>query len=186
MNFKKLLLVLCLTTMVMFSLLLGFSYAWYATATSTSFDIKTPTSDKIIVDFATSKYISTTTGVPLTEEEVPTKADKTAFTVKANSSMNMTAKYTILLQDITIDEKLKNSNFKWQLLKDETSVAIGDFANIGNSTTFDLYTTSLVLNATDADNYELRVWLHETGEVQNDLMNKPFSATVAIKTFLSY
>lgn len=97
-----------------------------------------------------------------------------------------TAKYTILLQDITIDEKLKNSSFKWQLLKDETSVAIGDFASIGNSTTIDLYTTSLVLNATDADNYELRVWLHETGEVQNDLMDKPFSATVAIKTFLSY
>ena len=186
MNFKKLLLVLCLTTMVMFSLLLGFSYAWYATATSTSFDIKTPTSDKIVVEFATSKYISTTTGIPLTEAEVPTKADKTIFTVKANSSMSMTAKYTVLLQDITIDENLKNSSFKWQLLKDDTSVANGDFANIGDSTTLDLYTTSLVLNATDADNYELRVWLHETGEVQNELMDKPFLATGAIQTFLSY
>ena len=28
--------------------------------------------------------------------------------------------------------------------------------------------------------------IYETGEVQNELMDKPFLATVAIKTFLSY
>lgn len=186
MNFKKLLLVLCLTTMVMVSLLLGFSYAWYATTTSTSFDLRTPSSDKIVVDFATSKYINAKTGIPLIETEVSTKADKTLFTVKANSSMSMTAKYTVLLQDIIIDDVLKSSSFKWQLLKDSTEVASGDFSSIGSSTTMDLYTTSLVLNAMDADNYEFRLWLHETNVEQNDMMDKTFSATVAIKTFLSY
>lgn len=186
MNFKKLILVLSLTVVLMISLLLGFSYAWYATTTSTSFNLGTPSQDVLSIDFQTSDYVSTTTGIPLLDSEVETLADKTLFTVKASDNMNYTAKYTILLKDIIIADELKNASFRWALLKDGVSVASSDFSGIGTATTLDLYTTTLVLNATNADSYELRIWLSENNGNQNGMMNKAFSARVAIKTFFSY
>ena len=75
-------------------------------------------------------------------------------------------------------------NKKWELLKDNTSLANGDFSSIGNNTRINLYTTNLTLGATIPDSYELRIWLEETGENQNNLMGKRFSGRIKIDVYL--
>jgi len=184
MNFKKLILVLFLTTITMFSLLIGFSYAWYATKT-TDITIKTPTLIDIGVEFETSEYISTEVGIPILDSEAELLADNTKFLVGTNTDMSFTASYTIGLKDIEIADKLKIDLFKWRLLKNGVKVAEDNFSLIGDETSINLYTDTLVEDATTPDEYILLVWLSETGESQNDLMVQDFQARVFVKTVLT-
>lgn len=184
MNFKKLILTLFLTTITMFSLLIGFSYAWYATASPTKIDITTAGKDDIKTNFETTEYITTKTGIPILDANVSTQASKNKFTINASETMALKSNYTISITDINMVEELKIADFKWQLIRNNSEVATGNFANIGNNTTLELYTTGLTLNSNVIDNYELRIWLSENGNDQNSLMNKSFYAKITVKTIL--
>lgn len=185
MNFKRVIMILNVVTIVLIISLLGFSYAWYvASNVSTKININTPNSNIIKTDFATTEYINNTIGVPILASEVATKADKNIFTIIAQETMTKKADYNIYIDEIVMDDALKTSDFKWELLKDTTSVANGDFSSIGNNTRINLYTTNLTLGATIPDSYELRIWLEETGENQNNLMGKRFSGRIKIDVYL--
>ncbi len=171
MNFKRVIMILNVVTIVLIISLLGFSYTWYvASNVSTKININTPNSNIIKTDFATTEYINNTIGVPILASEVATKADKNIFTIIAQETMTKKADYNIYIDEIVMDDALKISDFKWELLKNNTSVANGDFSSIGNNKRIDLYTTNLTLGATTPDSYELRIWLEETGENQNNLI----------------
>ena len=185
MNFKRVIMILNVVTIVLIISLLGFSYAWYvASNVSTKININTPNSNIIKTDFATTEYINNTIGVPILASEVATKADKNMFTIIAQDTMTKKADYNIYIDEIVMDDALKTSDFKWELLKNNTSVANGDFSSIGNNTRINLYTTNLTLGATTPDSYELRIWLEETGENQNNLMGKRFSGRIKIDVYL--
>lgn len=184
MNFKKLILTLFLTTITMFSLLIGFSYAWYATASPTQIDITTASRGDIKTNFETTEYITTKTGVPIVDADIAISAAKNKFSINASENMALRSNYTISIAEISMDQELKTGDFKWQLLKNNSEVARGDFSDIGDNTTKELYTTGLTLNSNAIDNYELRIWLRENGNDQNSLMNKSFRARVTVKTVL--
>lgn len=178
--------IILAVSVVMFVSLLGASYAWYvANNVVTDIGVKTVGADKIKTEFVVSDYIMNSVGIPILDANVATEADKNLFTIMASESMTLNAKYTIYLDNIVIDDALKISDFKWDLLKSDVSVANGDFSTIGNNTRLNLYTTNLVLNATSPDSYELRVWLRDTGSVQNDLMGKSFSARIKVDVYLA-
>lgn len=185
MEFKKFLMIIAALSVVILVSLLGVSYAWYVASDVTSkIGIKTSGVDKIKTDFAVSEYIKNNVGVPILDSEASSKADKNIFSVVAREDMALNAKYTIYLDEISIDDKLKTDVFKWQLLKSGVSVGSGNFKNLGTNTKLNLYTTNLTLNASSPDSYELRVWLSDDGSNQNDLMGRKFSARIKVDVYL--
>jgi len=165
--------------------LLGFSYAWYvASNVQTSIGLKTSSNDKISVKFTTGEYINTSVGIPILDSEVADKAGKNTFTIIAKDTMTSKANYNIYIDEISIADELKNTtDFRWEILKDGTKVNEGDFSTVENNR-INLYTTSLTLNTTTPDSYELRVWLRENNGNQNALMGKNFTGRIKVDVYL--
>ena len=70
-----------------------------------------------------------------------------------------------------------------QLLENGTVIATKTGEDIGTNTTLTLKSMSSITVGTTY-NYELRVWLNETGVSQNSLMNKKFSGRIEVSSAL--
>ncbi|MDO5568497.1 MAG: hypothetical protein Q4G04_00065 [bacterium] len=190
MSNKKIIISLLVVIVVVVVSIAGFSYAWYE-ADSGKTTVGVNTTANINVNFATSQYISTTTALPIYDSDAATKANKSLFTVATTGSLPHATTYTVSLVDIVIPSALKVSTFKWELIKDEISVASGNFASIGTATTLDLYSSNFAASSTATDSYELRIWLSETcaditncNTNQNSQMQQTFTAKVQILSIL--
>ena len=79
MKFNKILLIILVFIICMFAIMLTTSYAWYSFSSgNTSFDVAT-NNDDIKVTYKTGMYINTTTAIPITNDEIISKADKNNF-----------------------------------------------------------------------------------------------------------
>lgn len=155
-----------------------FSYA-YMTATVLGNDTATPTAinaGTLTVDFATSAYIDNTNLLLINDSDEATKAEKTTFTVK--NSGNITAKYTLDLTELTISDNFKSTYFKWDLLKNGTSINTGNFTTAVTGTDFTITPSNQTITVGTTDTYELRIWLSESGTDQLSLTNGTFNAKV--------
>lgn len=164
MEFKKLMIIFGITTTIIVGLLLSFSYAYYVASNpnDTSFSSSTSNEDLSLV-FAQSQNINTTIGIPILASEVADKATKNIFNLTLGSNLSThTVAVKVSLSNIVIDNNLKDASFKWQLLKNGSSVASGDFASVtGNVMDLTSLTTLNVGSYPATINYELRVWLEE-------------------------
>jgi len=89
---------------------------------------------------------------------------------------------TIKLTDITIDEALKDVDFRWGLYNADTGNGLS-FGIFKYTTTEELLYTDTIIDAADPDitkNYILRIWLHDDGALQNEFMGKTFSGKVTV------
>ena len=166
-------------TIILISVAFVISYAFFTanilgndTATKTNV-----TTGTLNIDFATSAYINNTNLFLIADSDAATKADTTNFTV-ANTSGNVTGKYTLSLTELTISDNFKSSDFKWQLLKNGTELTSGNFLSALTGTDFNLTTSNQTINVGQTDTYILRVWLSESGQDQLTLTNGTFSAKV--------
>ena len=181
MNLKKLLIVLTIVISVLVISLMGISYAWYSLSnSSTSFNTTTGGNDISIV-YSQSEYINMTTGIPISDSDVSTKAGISRFTVTPGNNLNGYSVFiSIELSQISIDQELKTSDFKIQLLENGSPIF--------NCTGLDLIGGSLVMkqlsNITVGNTYtyELRVWINDSGVSQNELMGKHFSGKIKISS----
>lgn len=180
-EFKKIMLILTITVSILIISLMGVSYAWYSLSnSSTSFNTTTGGQDISIV-YAQSEYVNMTTGVPISESDVPTKAGISRFTVTPENNLNGYSVFmSIELSQISIAQELKTSDFKIQLLENGSSIF--------NCTGTDINGNSLVMkqlsNITVGTTYtyELRIWINDTGVSQNELMGKSFSGKIKISS----
>ena len=138
-------------------------------------------SDDISIIFAQSDYVNISTGVPIVEADVPTKAGISRFVVSPDSSLNgAEIALSIELVNVSIDDELKCNDFKIQLLENNSVIYNGT----GSSVTSDTLVLKEVTKLTNLNsvNYELRIWINETGVSQNNLMGKSFSGKIKIST----
>lgn len=183
MSYKRMIIVLSVAMIVIIVCLFGASYAYYSlTNASTSFSTTTAENDDIAVVYEQSQYINTTTGIPISSDEVAGKASSSRFSALAGSNL---VSYQVAIQidlvDIAIANELKISDFKLQLLENGTVIANKTGADIGSNTSLTLKSMSTITVGTTY-NYELRVWLNETGQNQNTLMNKNFSGRIEVSS----
>ena len=178
------LIILSITMITIIICLCGASYAYYVLSNaSTSFSTTTTLIDLgVDVVYAQSQFINTTTGVPITAEEVATKASKSLFTVTAGQNLvGHSVAIEIALSDITIDSELKNSDFKIQLLEGGNVVTTKTGSDIGNNTSIVLKNMSTITVGTTYS-YEVRIWINDNNQNQNNMMNKPFCGRIEIAT----
>lgn len=189
MKFQKMIFVLAITTSIIFACMLGGTYAYYTLSSGTTVNVTTGTFDETVaVVFNQSEYINLNTGVPLSTADIDTYASKSVFTLVPDSTKlsGYEIAVNVSIANITIDDALKVSDFKYDLkCSDGTTTntlktGIGaDFTSsevkIGTLSTSDnTFSVSKTYTCT------LRLWLQESGANQNSLMNKKFSGIVKV------
>ena len=163
----------------MFLLSLSTSYAWYTySGGATDFDSVTSEVDLNVI-YAQSQIITTTTSLPIKDEEKEKYADKNIFTVSSPEELyNHQVILTISLINIEIAEELKSQDFKYELMQNNEVIAQGSGLDFTESTK--VLKDMIQINPTKTYTYALRIWVRETGEEQNELMNKSFQAQIQV------
>lgn len=177
-------------------LIIGASYAVYTledTEQKSEEKVKLTTSN-LDVTFEANEYISNTNGRLIKPDEVLERADFSLFTISNSTETSNTIKYNISITDIetTYDEKTKSyplmsKDFKWRLVEikeEETFVKEGTFENV-NTSSIELTTDlDLTLEPGEEIKYKLYVWLEETEENQNHLLNRTFKSKISVNSIL--
>ena len=168
-------ILLSVTLSLMFGILLGISYGWYAYSNAQS-NIKASTIKEVpTVVFSQTEYITSTQNMPIYDEDRYKYANKNSFTVTFGENLKeYETGLEIILNDINISDELKISNYKYELLQNKKIISSGDFSTIGSSSSIKLLPMTIMTPDTYPYTYvyELYIWLSEDETNQNDLMNK--------------
>ena len=161
-------------------ILMGTTYAYFtAIATSNEQVVESGT---LQLTYLTGKDISLDNVFPSEESE----AGVHQFTVENTGSLDAT--YYLYLTNITLQkdgEDTQSSNLKWKLYSANDSyvtsdeIASGDFSEGNNPIELD---TGIEITSGTKQYYVLKVWLQETGSVQNWDQGLDFSAQVEATT----
>ena len=191
MKFKHMLFVLTVTTSIIFACMLGSSYAYYTLSNGTTVTATTGEFDaNVSVVFSESEYINLKTGVPINSTDVDKYASASKFTLitDATKLRGYDVAVKIAISNITIDTELKTSDFKYDLKCNDgsstTTIKSGTGADF-TSTELEIGTLSTqnsTFNVSKKYNCALRLWLQETGNNQNALMNKSFSGLIKVNS----
>lgn len=191
MKFKHMLFVLTVTTSIIFACMLGSSYAYYTLSNGTTVTATTGEFDaNVSVVFSESEYINLKTGVPINSTDVDKYASASKFTLipDATKLRGYDVAVKIAISNITIDTELKTSDFKYDLKCNDgsstTTIKSGTGADF-TSTELEIGTLSTqnsTFNVSKTYNCALRLWIQETGNNQNALMNKSFSGLIKVNS----
>jgi len=178
---KYFLYILLITVMVVS--VVGLTFAFFAPGVTRPNGDKNANvvTGKLNIEFSTSEYISNSKMMLVKDSESASKSEKTVFSVKHATGSNVKAKYDLYISSIAITNNFKSADFKWELIKDNTTIASGNFASIGSATEIKLTSTAVDLNLADTHNYELRMWLSETDVDQSSLYSGSFNGKVKIE-----
>lgn len=191
MNFKKMIFVLTIATSIVFACMLGGSYAYYTLSDGTSVNITTGDFDpNVAVIFAQSEYINMRTGVPISSSDVDSYANKSVFTLVPDSEAlsGFEVAINVSITNLMIDEYLKTDDFKYDLRCNDGSSTTTLKSGTGTDFTSSdviigtLSTSDNTFSASKSYTCTLRLWLQETGENQNNLMNKSFSGLIKVNS----
>ena len=179
MSFRKYLLIATILIIITFGLILGASYAWY-TVSGGSTDFKSVTTEADLnIIYAQDKIVKTTTGIPINDSLKEKLADANVFTVSSPEELkDYNIIITIYLINIKIDKELQSKSFKYELLQDNQVIASGTGLDLTEKAK--TLKDNIEIDPTKTYTYTLRVWLSETGESQNDLMNKNFQGQIQV------
>lgn len=191
MKFKHMLFVLTITTSIIFACMLGSSYAYYTLSNGTTVTATTGEFDaNVSVVFSESEYINLKTGVPINSTDVDKYASASKFTLipDATKLRGYDVAVKIAISNITIDTALKISDFKYDLKCNDgsstTTIKSGTGADF-TSTELEIGTLSTqnsTFNVSKTYNCALRLWIQETDNNQNALMNKSFSGLIKVNS----
>lgn len=161
------------------------SYAYFTAILNSNTREATGTAGTLSMDYQTSQTIYTEMMLPISASQAPTKAEKSLFTLRNTGTVPTI--YYLSLTDFQISNNLIDEDFKWELLLDGTTVASGNFSDavsgqdyIFKKSNGKAYTKSISPSndPTTNDSYELRIYILETSDNQNDLLNGTFRGKV--------
>ena len=133
------------------------------------------------VSFTTSSYIKENDMQLIDAADVAKSAVHTDFSISHTENSNVATKYNLYLTELTISDNFKSKYFKWELLKNGTTLYSGNFINATTGEDYLLTATPQTLEVSKTDSYILRVWLENDETVnQLDLTNGSFSGKVKL------
>ena len=176
-------LILSITITVIVIGAFGVSYGYYAyTSANTLFNVSTIKSLPTVT-YAQSSNLNETVGIPINEDNYATEASKSQFTITYGSNLSgYDVAIKISLTNITIDSALKNSYFRYKLVRGSTVIASGNFSNVGSSLVLKGAEKKSITTYPTVENYILYIYLADSGSEQNAMMGKKFSAKITVDT----
>ena len=181
MSLKKLLGIISVVIIVVFSMMLTTSYAWYSFENASTVFEGMTSNDDVIISYQHGEYINTNIAVPITSTQIDKYSEKNNFSIKVkDSSIESEYLVTISLVDISIDAALQNTNFKVDFYHQSTKVGTyaGNAIGVSGATTKTLGTVTLDNDM--INNFELRIYILDDGTNQSTMMNKTFQAKIKI------
>ena len=181
MSFKKMLGIITIMIVLVFSMMLSTSYAWYTFENaSTTFEGVT-NNDEILVGYGTNEYISTSIAVPILEEDIDKYSSKNNFFVNVKESeLDTELVVSVSLVDIMIDDALMTEEFKIDLYYQGELLKNISGADIEVKTVEVMELASTLIDNFTDNNFELRVYILDNGMDQSELMNKTFAAKIEV------
>ena len=161
-------------------ILMGTTYAYF-TAMATSNEQKVQ-SGTLVLTYSTGKNISLENVIP-TEEE---NAGIHQFAIENRGTLDAT--YYMYLDNITLkkgETNAKSENLKWKLYKanesyiEQEEIANGNFSDGNNTIEMN---TDITIEPSEKQYYILKIWLQETGALQNEDQGLIFSGQVVATT----
>ena len=176
-------LILSITITVIVIGAFGVSYGYYAyTSANTLFNVSTIKSLPTVT-YAQSSNLNETVGIPIAEDNYATEASKSQFTITYGSNLSgYDVAIKISLTNITIDSALKNSYFRYKLVRGGTVIASGNFSSVGSSLVLKGAEKKSITTYPTVENYILYIYLADSGSEQNTMMGKSFSAKITVDT----
>lgn len=180
--------IISIVIVVVFSMMLSTSYAWYSFENvSTSFQGMT-NNDDIIINYQHGEYIDTIIALPIVSTKVDKLSDKNNFSIEVKKNEKDTdIAVNVSLVDISIDSVLRNANLKVEMYYqgEKWASVAGNTIGTGGATTltFKNITTgksTIILDNDVANLFEIRVYLLDDGSNQNTLMNRTFQAKIQV------
>ena len=182
MNTKKNYIILTIGILAIGISVIGITFAWYSYSNATSSIKGSTTSEKPTIIFKQSEYVSMSNIMPINEEDRYNYGEINSFLVTLEENLE---KYEntieISLINIKIDNELKNTNYRYELLENDVVVVSGDFSLLESDKL--ILIPNKIINVSSYPytyNYKLVIWLNDDGEIQNNLMNKEFSAKINV------
>ena len=167
--------------------LAGLSYAYFtADIPSNVIDVDGRASE-FEIDLITEEdgYIYVSGMMLIYEEDVEEKAAKSKFRiVTGNTAYPMT--YSISFVDLYVSNNLQSYDFKWSLrcLNDPTKNVDGTF-RYANQSTF-LLNNNLIIEPNSTDQFELLIWIQESGVNQLELLDGQFWGKISVTASMRY
>ena len=176
-------LILSITITVIVIGAFGVSYGYYAyTSANTLFNVSTIKSLPTVT-YAQSSNLNETVGIPINEDNYATEASKSQFTITYGSNLSgYDVAIKISLTNITLDSALKNSYFRYKLVRGGTVIASGNFSSVGSSLVLKSAEKKSITSYPTVENYILYIYLADSGSEQNAMMGKKFSAKITVDT----
>lgn len=182
MNTKKNYIVMTLAILAIGFGLIGVTFAWYSYSNAEGRASGSGISEKPSVVFAQTEYMDVSNIMPIMDEDRYNYGESNSFVVTIPSTLE---KYEVSIQinlsDINISSELKSSDFKYELLENNTIISSGNFNSLEDNVLVLLPNT--VLNIPSYPylyNYKLIIWLSDNELDQNNLMNKEFRAKINV------
>ena len=185
MKFNNMIIILSITISIMFGVLLGISYGWYAYSNAESNISANTIKNAPTIVFSQTEYIESSLNMPIYDEDKYTHANKNSFTVTLGENLiEYETGLEIALSNIDISDKLKIKNYKYEFLQNKKVISSGDFSNLGEQNVIKLLPMTIMKPEKYPYTYvyELYIWLSEDGTDQNDLMNQKFKAKIDISS----
>lgn len=196
MKFRSMIFVMAIAFSVIFMSMIGTSYAYYVATDGTTVNVTTGNIDTgISVVFAQSEYINVNTGIPINASEVDMYASSSSFTLTPDATMLNGAEVAVNIGvvDLTIDRALVISDFKYKFVCNngvsDVLTVNGTGANFTEEVIDEGYlkfgtlsTTNGTFSTDKTYTCTLKIWLQETGQNQNSLMNKKFRGLIKVNT----
>ena len=176
-------LILSITITVIVIGAFGVSYGYYAyTSANTLFNVSTIKSLPTVT-YAQSSNLNETVGIPINEDNYATEASKSQFTITYGSNLSgYDVAIKISLTNITSDSALKNSYFRYKLVRGSTVIASGNFSSVGSSLVLKGAEKKSITSYPTVENYILYIYVADSGSEQNAMMGKKFSAKITVDT----
>ena len=170
---KLVILVSALILVIMF--VFGISYAYFTSKVSS--EKQTVTTGNMGLTYSDPQnnepYVIASEIVPITREEVLSKAAKKTFTLTNTGSEKLYIDIT--LDDITLPDALKRYDFMYALYEGDKNISNGSFAVVKDTVNICEYQ---LFDAGEAIEYNLYIWIEETNLDQSEMMNKVFKAKI--------
>ena len=173
---KKKIVLTVIRILVLVVGIVGLTYAYFI-AKGQSEDIVVTSKNLKIVFEDNTPVINATDIEPIEEKDILTNATKKTFSISKESASGKDLYVRLDMTDLVVSDNFKDFDFKWALYQGDTKKQEGTFNLLGSKTEIPLI-NNILLNSTTPIEYNLYIWIEETGLDQERLMEGTLSGKI--------
>ena len=167
---KKKIILAIVGILVLIVGIVGLTYAYFI-ARGQSEDITVTSKNLKIVFEDNTPVINATDIEPIEEKDILTNATKKTFSISKESASGKDLYVRLDMTDLVISDNFKDFDFKWALYQGTNKITTGTFVPTLDGSTSINMATNILLNSTTPIEYNLYIWINETGLDQSNLMD---------------